>query len=285
MNVTPPEPPFGVIGLGLVGGSLARALARTLPAARLVVVDTDPGARATALADRLTKDALDAPGPALASCRVIFLCVPMPALPTVLEQLRPHLHPEVILSDVLPAKVGVERMVTETLPDVRWVGSHPLVGGRDPQGFSRARPDLFVGRPVALCPLAGQEELAGSVGTLWAALGARPVVVSAEEHDRVVAVTNHVPYLAAIALARVADAIPGAERMVGRGMEEALRLAGSAPEALATAVAENSFAPAVARVLADELRRLADLAESDPGAFVEAAAEARAARDRLVGEG
>lgn len=284
MNVTPPEPPWGVIGLGLVGGSLARALARTLPAAPLVVVEPDPGARAAALADRIAREALDAPGPALATCNLVFVCVPMPVLPEVLQQLAPHLKPEAIVADVLPVKAPVERLVAETLPEVRWVGCHPLVGGRDPNGWSRSRPDLFVGRPVALCPRPGQEPLAAQVGTVWAALGARPVVLPAEEHDRVVAVTNHAPYLAAIALARVAGATPAAERLVGRGMEEALQLAGSSPEILAAAVAENSFAPAAARVLADELRRLADLAESDPAAFLQAAQEAREARSRLVGE-
>ena len=284
MNVTPPEPPYGVIGLGLVGGSLARAIARTLPQARLVVVEPEPGARAAALADRITKDALDAPGPLLAECRLIFLCVPMQVLPTLLPQLAPHLHPEAILADVLPVKRPVEKLMAEALPAARWVGCHPLVGGRDPQGFQRSRPDLFVGRPVALCPRPGEENLAAGVGTVWAALGARPVVLPAEEHDRIVAVTDHAPYLMALALARVAGATPGAERLVGRGMEEALRLAGSSPSLVAAAVAENPFAPAVVRVLADELSRLADLAESDPAAFEAAATEARDARNRLVAD-
>ncbi|WP_373044395.1 prephenate dehydrogenase [Vulgatibacter sp.] len=284
MNVTPPEPPYGVIGLGLVGGSLARALARSLPEARLVVVEPDPSARAAALRDRISKDALEAPGPLLSECNLIFLCVPTTELPGLLPQLAPHLRPDAILADVLPVKASVERMVAEALPDARFVGCHPLVGGRDPTGWSRSRPDLFVGRPVALCPRDGQESLAAGVGTVWAALGARPVVLPAEEHDRIVAATNHAPYLTALGLARVAAATPGAERLVGRGLEEALRLAGSAPEILATAVAANPFAPAVIRVLADELVRLADLAENDPAGFEAAAAEAREARARLAPE-
>ncbi len=284
MNVTPPEPPFGVIGLGLVGGSLARALARSLPEARLVVVDPEPSARAAALRDRLTKDALDAPGPALAECNLVFLCMPMAELPLLLPKLQPHLRPDALLADVLPVKAPVERLVAEALPDARWVGCDPLIGGRDPGGWNRARPDLFVGRPVALCPRQGQEALAAGVGTIWAALGARPVVLPAEEHDRLVAVTNQAPWLTALALARVASASPGAERLVGRGLDEALRLAGSAPEELAAALATNPFAPAVARVVADELRRLADLAESDPTALEAAAAEGRDARFRMLPE-
>lgn len=284
MNVTPPEPPYGVIGLGLVGGSLARALARSLPEARLVVVDPDPAARAAALRDRLTKDALDAPGQQLAECNLIFVCAPMAELPQILPQLQRYLRPDAVLADVLPVKVPVERLVAELLPDVRWVGCDPLVGAREPGGWSRARPDLFVGRPVALCPRQGQEAIAAGVGTVWAALGARPVVLPAEDHDRLVAVTSQAPWLSALALARVAAASPGVERLVGRGLDEALKLAASAPEELAAAIATNPFAPAVARVVADELRRLADLAESDPAALEAAAAEGREARQRLLPE-
>lgn len=281
MNVTPPEPPYGIVGLGLVGGSLARALARHLPEAKLVVVEPEPKARALALTDRLTTESHAAPGPWLQSCRVVFLCVPFFALEELLPQLTPHLHPEAIVADVLPVKGAVDAMVAARLPGVRYVGCHPLVGGRDPRAFPRSRPDLFVGRPVALCPRPGEEASAAGIGTLWAAVGARPVVIGAEEHDRIVSATTHAPYLAAMALARVAAATPGAERLAGKGLGEALKLAGSAPEILAAAIAANPFAPAVARVLADELKRLADLAETDPQAFQEAALEARASREKL----
>lgn len=282
MNATPPQPPYGIVGLGLVGGSLARALARSLPTTRLIVVEPDPRARATALRDRLTTEAFAAPGPVLRECGVVFLCVPFSAVRETLPQLAPHLAEGTILADVLPVKGAVEAMVSELLPGVRYVGCDPLVGGRDPRAMPRTRPDLFVGRPVALCPRPGEEALAAGVGTIWAAVGARPVVLPAEEHDRIVAATTHAPWLTAMALARVAGAAPGAERLAGKGLQDLLKIGGSAPEILATSVAANPFAPAAARVLADELRRLADLAENDPEAFAVAAAEARAARSRLL---
>lgn len=284
MNVTPPDPPWAVVGLGLVGSSLARALARSLPENRLVVVDADPRARASLLADRITRDALEAPGPLLAECRLVFVCASLEEMPNVLPQLAPHLHPEAILTDVLPVKGAVDRLVAELLPNVRFVGSHPLVGGRDPHGWSSARPDLFVGRPVAICPRSGDEQGAAGVGTVWAALGARPVVLPAAEHDQIAAATTHVPWLAALALGRIAAATEGGERLLGRGLEDLLRAAGPTPEILAASIAANPYAPAVARVLADESRRLADLAERDPAGLLAAATEALQARSKLLQE-
>lgn len=283
MNVTPPSPPFAVVGLGQLGGGLVRALGRAFPEAQVKAVDTDAKARSQALRDRLVAQAEEAPGPWLADCGLVFLCVPLAALPGILPQLAPHLAPQAIVTDVSPVKGAIAALVAEHLPGARYVGGHPLVAG-DPAGAGPARSDLFVGRPVALCPRPGEESLAASVGTVWAAIGARPVVISAEEHDRLIAATAHVPYLTALALARVAGALDGAERLIARAFGEALRPAGLSPEAMATAVGANPFAPAAARVLADELRRLAELAEKEPESLVGVAIEGRAALGRLLSD-
>jgi len=281
MKVTPPAPPFAVVGLGQVGGGLAKAIGRSFPEAQLFAIELDPKTRSQALRDRLVAQAEDAPGPWLSECGLVFLCVPIAALPALLPQLAPHLSATAIVTDVSPVKGAIAALVAEHLPGARYVGGHPLVAG-DPGGPGPARGDLFVGRPVALCPRAGEESLAASVGTVWAAIGARPVVISAQEHDRLIAATAHAPYLSALALSRVAGALEGAERLVARSFGEAFRPAGLAPESMAAAVGANPFAPAAARVLADELRRLADLAEGDPAALEVEAIAARASLGRLL---
>jgi len=283
VKVTPPTPPFAVVGLGRLGGGLVRALARAFPEAQLKAVEIDAKARSQALRDRLVVQAEEAPGPWLADCGLVFLCLPLGALPDVLPQLAPYLAPHAIVTDVSPVKGAVAALVEEHLPGARYVGGHPLVAG-DPAGAGPARSDLFVGRPVALCPRPGEESLAASVGTVWAAIGSRPVVISADEHDRLVAATAHVPYLAALALARVAGALEGAERLIARAFGDALRPAGLPPEAMVAAVGANPFAPAAVRVLADELLRLAELAEKEPDALSAVAIEARAALGRLLSD-
>ncbi|HEY0840551.1 MAG TPA: prephenate dehydrogenase/arogenate dehydrogenase family protein, partial [Vulgatibacter sp.] len=243
MKVTPPTPPFAVVGLGQLGGGLARALGRSFPEAQLLALEVDPKARSQALQDRLVAQAEGAPGPWLGECGLIFLCVPIATLPDLLPALAPHLSPKAIVTDVSPVKGAIAAMVAEHLPGIRYVGGHPLVAG-DPSGPGPARGDLFVGRPVALCPKAGEESLAASVGAVWAAIGARPVVISAEEHDRLIAATAHAPYLSALALARVAGALEGAERLIARSFGEAFRPAGLPPASMAAAVGHNPFAPA-----------------------------------------
>lgn len=280
MNATPPAPPYGVIGLGQVGSAITRALSRSFPEVPVLAVEPDPKARAQALQNRVVTEALDQPGPALQACGLIFLCVPLGRLRGVLDGLAPFLGAEVLLSDTIMVKGAVEELVAEVLPEAIFVGGHPMVGGdgTDPGG----RADLFAGKTVVLTPRPGQEPHAARLGTVWAAMGARPVVLSAQEHDRLVAATTHAPYLAALALTRVAGSLEGAERVVGKSFADVSRLASLAPEVAAASVGANPFAAAAARVLADELHRLADLAEREPGALAELAAEGRSLRAKLL---
>ena len=283
MNATLPPPPYAVIGLGRLGTALSRALSRTFPENSVLAVEPDPRLRAKALLDRLVSDAQEAPTPALGKCGLIFLCVPLGELEATLQSLAPHLGEKVILTDTTTVKGAVREIVDRVLPNVTFVGGHPMVGADGSDAGERA--DLFAGRRVILCPREGEEEAAARVGAVWAAMGARPVVLSDRDHDRLVAATTHAPYLAALALARMAGSLEEAERVVGKAFVDASRLATLAPEVVAASVAANPFAAAAARVLADELRRLADLAESSPEELSAAAAEARAHRERLVPEG
>lgn len=284
MNATPPLPPFAVIGLGPLGGAIIRGLSRVFPEAQLVAIDSDPKARAQAIRDRLLPSVEESPGQSLASCGLVFLCVPIRELPSLLPQLANHLGEEAIVTDVAPVMRPVESLMAEHLPRVRFVGGHPLVAGDLGGQGQQLKADPFVGRPIALCPKDGEEHLAAGVGTVWAALGARPVVLSSEQHDRLIAATAHAPYLASLAMARLAGSIEGAERLVAKAFGEAVRPAGLPAEAMAAAVAANPFAPAAARVLASELIRLADLAERDPDALHDAAKEGREAWARLLSE-
>ncbi len=280
MNVKPPKPPFAVVGLGQMGTGLVRSLSRAFPETPLVAIDSDPKARSLLIRDRLVSGAEEAPGPSLASCGLVFLCVPLGALPEMLPLLAPHLGQETIVTDVSPVKGSIAALMEEHLPGIPYVGGHPLIAA-EPTSPAANRQDRFVGRPVALCPRPGDEHLAAGVATVWAALGARPVIVSAEEHDRLIAATSHAPYLGSLALVRVVGALAGAERLIATALGETLRPAGLPPEAMAAAVGANPFAPAAARVLADELLRLADLAEQDPAGLLAAAIEGKAAKARL----
>ncbi len=268
--------PIGIVGLGLVGGSLAKALRRARPGTRLIAVEPQAAARRLARRQGLVELVLPRPTAALAQCRLVVLAMPISALEPVLGALRPHLAEDVLLTDTLAVKAPVRAAVARHLPGVAFVGAHPMAGGEH-GGLEHSRAELFDGKPVVV---SGPPRLAREVAALWRAAGAEPVRLDADTHDRVVALTSHLPYLAALALVSLAARRPR-RHVAGRGFFDATRRADFAPEVMAASVARNPHAATAARALAAELRRLAGLLESGPETFVRHAAQVRRQRRRL----
>lgn len=276
-----PEPPYGIVGLGLVGGSLARAIKKLDAGARIVGVDPNEETRRRATEIGAVDVALAAPGVALGQCRLVVLCTPLGALESVLTGLAEHLDPTALITDVIGVKQPVADTVTRLLPGHTFVGGHPMAGG-ERGGFNRARADLFDNCQVALCPTAETTDAAASLSALWRDLGAKPLVIDAETHDRIVAGTSHLPYLAAIALVRLLDEQDAPERFAGRGLADAIRHAGFDPEIMAAVAASNPAVPEMARRLAEHLTTLADLAQSNPKALAKTAGKAQQICARLL---
>ncbi len=276
-----PDPPYGIVGLGLLGGSLAQAIKRLDTGARIIGVDPSSDTRQRATADGAVDVALIEPGRELRDCHLVILCTPLTVLDSVLEGLADHVDSSALISDVIGVKQPVAAAVARALPGRAFVGGHPMAGGEN-GGYAHARADLFDDSPVALCPTDGAAQ-ADSLAALWRDLGARPIVLDAEEHDRIVAGTSHLPYLAAIALVRLLAEEEAPERLAGRGLVDATRHAGFDPDVMASVAAGNPALPTLARQLAEQLSSLADLSQSDPAGLAAVARDARQQRDRLVG--
>jgi prephenate dehydrogenase len=173
-----------VIGLGLIGGSLLRALAAG--GHRIVGFDADPATRATArtAAARAEPDArwqvAGTIRDAIAEADLVVLAVPLPALPAVLPGLRGYAG---LVTDVTSVKVPVR----EASGDLRYVGGHPMAG-KETSGFAASDPRLFDGCAWVLC--LEDDTDAGdwlTLAELITGLGARVVPATATEHDRAVA--------------------------------------------------------------------------------------------------
>ncbi len=185
-----------VVGLGLIGGSVLRAVTRAGLSAR--GYDSDPATRHTArqgdpgwyVADQLDE--------AVTGADLVLLAVPLPALPAVLDQLAGYGG---LLTDVISTKQPVRAAVAERLPTARYVGGHPM-SGRELAGFAAGDAALFDDRAWVLC-LEPETDLADwlAVARLALALGSRAVPTDAAEHDAAVARISHVPRLTAAALA------------------------------------------------------------------------------------
>jgi len=196
---------IAVIGLGLLGGSVARAVRAHVPGAVTLGFDADPAvrvrAREIALADQVPETIAEA----VAGADLVVLCVPVGAMEAAGRAIAPHLAPGVIVTDVGSSKASVARALADVLPGVCVIPSHP-VAGTEQSGPDAGFAALFKGRWCIVTPPADAGEAqTARVAAFWEALGARVEMMDAEHHDRVLAVTSHLPHLIAYTIVGTAS--------------------------------------------------------------------------------
>jgi prephenate dehydrogenase len=257
---SPVFPRLAIIGLGLIGGSIAFAARRTWPATQVVGID-----REAVLREGLSRRAIDAAATDLAAVRdadLVILAAPVRQNLSLLHQVAAHLSPSAVLTDV----GGTKRVIVDAaakLPEgTSFVGGHPLGGGAR-GGFEFATASLFSRRPwIFTPPNRARPAVAGVVERLSAfvtGLGAHPTIMSAVEHDRLMALISHLPQLTVTALMEVVGSVAtGAGlRLAGQGLIDTTRLASSPPGVWRDICATN--ADEIARALDLLIERLSDL--------------------------
>jgi len=195
------EPIFGelaIIGTGLIGSSVARAVRRRTAAARIILADcsveTLVRARALALGDETTSDLAHA----VRNADCVILCAPVGANEAIGRTIAPALKSGAIVSDVGSVKGAVISALEPLLPThAHLVPAHP-VAGTEQSGPDAGFAALFVNRWCILTPPSGSNpDAVHKVRALWEALGSHVEVMSAAHHDLVLAITSHVPHLIA----------------------------------------------------------------------------------------
>jgi prephenate dehydrogenase len=249
------KPAVAIVGLGLVGGSLARAL--TAAGYRVIGHDR-PRVLRQALAARAIAVAARSVPLAVGDADVVVLAASPRTNRRLLPQVARAARPGATLTDVGSVKRGIcadarRRRLT------RFVGGHPMAG-REASGFAASKPDLFHGRRWILTPDADTAPAAlRSLRALVRAVGARPVVMSPAEHDRVVAFLSHAPQVVAWALFGAAQQDGVAKRhldVAGPAFRDMTRLARSPRGMWREILAENRReVNAALRVLRAALRR------------------------------
>ena len=186
-----------IIGLGLIGSSVARAVRANMPTVRLTGHDADPEVRRIADGLQLCDDIADTAGAAVTDADLVMLCVPVGAIAEIAAEIADDLPAEAIVSDVGSSKAGVAAALKAALPTARIVPAHP-VAGTENSGPEAGFASLFQGRWCILTPLEGGDPADTSrVEAFWQALGAQVDVMTPEHHDLVLAVTSHLPHLIA----------------------------------------------------------------------------------------
>lgn len=260
---------IAVIGLGLLGGSVAAAVQRRGVATKVAGASRSSDARNFALR-RQWVDEVGSAAEAATGADLVVLATPVFAMADVLRELAPALRSAAIVTDVGSVKAQLAETLPGLLPTgVYYVGSHPMAGSHE-RGIEYARADLFEDSPCIVTE-SGQPEAQQRVCAFWRALGARVVMRDPAAHDEQVAWTSHTPHVLAFGFAAaLARAPEGAGDLTGGGFRDFTRIAESNPELWGDILTANRKAlGAPLAAVGEALRELGQAIEANDPESVE----------------
>ncbi len=194
-----------IIGLGLIGSSIARAVREAMPTVRLSGHDADPATRATAARLKLVDDVAENAGAAVIDADLVILCVPVGVMGAVATEIAADLAPDAIISDVGSSKASVMAALSAALPAHVIIPAHP-VAGTERSGPEAGFASLFQKRWCILTPAVGTSpSKITQLSSFWEKLGAKVEMMDAAHHDLVLAVTSHLPHLIAYTIVGTAN--------------------------------------------------------------------------------
>ena len=238
------EPPIfqkiGIVGLGLIGGSIALAARQLWPSSLVIAVDNRD-----VLETAMRLHAIDVAADdliVLAEADLVILAAPVRQNLALLEALDENVRQPAVITDTGSTKRAIVEAAKQLPSRFTFIGGHPL-GGAAAAGLENARPDLFKNRPWLFTPVndAGGDALE-KLTAFARALGALPRTVSVAGHDRLLAFLSHLPQLTASALMQVVGTAVGEDGLglAGRGLVDTTRLASSPAEIWKDIAATNA---------------------------------------------
>jgi prephenate dehydrogenase len=238
------EPPIfqkiGIVGLGLIGGSIALAARQLWPASLVIAVDNKD-----VLETAMRLHAIDVAADdliVLAEADLVILAAPVRQNLALLEALDENVRQPAVVTDTGSTKRAIVEAAKQLPSRFTFIGGHPL-GGAAAAGLENARPDLFKNRPWLFTPAndAGGDALE-KLTAFARALGALPRTISVAGHDRLLAFLSHLPQLTASALMQVVGTAVGDDGLglAGRGLVDTTRLASSPAEIWKDIAATNA---------------------------------------------
>jgi prephenate dehydrogenase len=231
-----------VLGLGLIGGSMARDFAAL--GMRVLGHDADEETLDAARAGGIVHECLDASLAGAGEASVVVLAVPVSATQCVMSVVATHVTRAGLVMDVGSTKRSAIAAAESFGGEIaeRFVGSHPMAGDHR-SGWIASRRGLFAGATVYLCSTksTGRDALA-LARELWTALGARPELIDADTHDDRVAFTSHLPHVASAAIATALSKAGVTRGDLGPGGRDVVRIAASSPETWTAIAMDNADA-------------------------------------------
>lgn len=275
-------PAVAIVGVGLIGGSVGRALlARGLAQRVIGVGRSRQSLNAARRTGAVTETSLDPA--AVAEADLVVLATGVAGIPRLLDAVDAAVRPGTPITDAGSTKASIVAAWEKRRKQRRgrFVGSHPLAGSHR-RGPEAAEAELFTGRTVVVTPVAATPKAdVADVGELWSALGATVYVMSPRDHDRIVAATSHAPHVMAAAIAAATP--PAALPFAATGWRDTTRIAAGDPELWAEILLDNAapVAKALEKIEASAARMRAALEAGDRRRLVTLLARAKDVRDAL----
>ncbi|MDP9068090.1 MAG: prephenate dehydrogenase [Actinomycetota bacterium] len=220
-----------VVGTGLIGGSICLGLRAALPPPHVVAFDTDPDAGRAGLERGAFSEVAESVGEAVQAADLVVVATPVDTTADVCARMLDTLAPDAVVTDVGSAKAGVVEEC-EALLGARFVGGHPMAGS-ERHGIAAADAELFQDAWWILTPTAATRSFAyRAASALAATLGARPIAIEPDAHDRLLARLSHLPQVVASGIVAAAVAAEDQESLLGLaagGFRDVTRIAASDP--------------------------------------------------------
>lgn len=254
----------GFIGLGLIGGSIARAMRLHHPACRMMAYDINQNALELAVKDGVIDLPLSSVSEAFAECNYIFLCAPVSENDNSLIQLKKYISPDCLLTDAGSVKTDIHRHIEAAGLSGRFIGGHPMAGS-ERTGYINSKALLLENAYYILTPCAGIP--GGTIAAfreLIASLGAIPLVLDCGRHDYITAAVSHLPHVIASSLVNLiknSDSEDGLMKLIAAGgFKDITRIASSSPVMWQQICLTNGSN--ILKLLDDYIQSLAQIRES-----------------------
>lgn len=224
---------YGFIGLGLIGGSIAKAIKSKLPNSNIIAYDTNAASLELAQKEGVIQKACSAIDESFKSCDYIFLCAPVSYNDENLIALKQHLSAHTILTDVGSVKTGIHEQIAAIGLEEQFIGGHPMTGS-ERFGYANSKASLFENAYYILTPTAKTAaDKVQAYQTLVETIDAIPLILTYKQHDYVTAAISHLPHVIAASLVNLvknADSKEGIMKMIAAGgFKDITRIASSSP--------------------------------------------------------
>lgn len=225
---------FGFIGLGLIGGSIAKALRRVMPYCRIIAFNRSEQPRILALKDGTADIVTDKVDETFSECDYIFLCTPVERNVEYLTILKDIIDDHCIITDVGSVKGNIHKAVEELDMEASFIGGHPMAGS-EKTSYEHANDRLVENAYYAITPTAKVDRnKVDEFIEIVRSISAIPVELPYDEHDMVVAAISHLPHLIAsslVNLVKASDSEAGYMKMIAAGgFKDITRIASSSPD-------------------------------------------------------